>query len=201
MKLIGITGPTGAGKSIICKYFEELNIPFIDADSVYHNMLTPPSECLDAIRAAFGDAIFSPDGRLDRAKLGAIVFSCPEMLDKLNRTVLKRVLCELRRLISDYRRRGFDTVVIDAPTLIESGFHKECTAVIAVLATPEHRTVRIKERDCLTDQSAKQRISAQKSDDFYREHSDFTIINDGDLDTLRSQVYSILPRLGIDVKA
>ncbi len=200
MKLIGITGPTGAGKSIICDRLQELGIPCIDADRVYHNMLLPPSECLDAIRASFGSDIFSPDGKLDRAELAAIVFADPKKLELLNRTVLGHVLCEIRLRISEYRRRGFDTVVVDAPTLIESGFNKECTAVIAVLAPEEHRLVRIKERDSLTEEKALSRIRAQKSDDFYKENADVVIFNDGDLSALVHKTDDILEKLNVDVK-
>lgn len=198
MRIIGITGPTGAGKSLLCRYIEEKNIPCIDADRVYHAMLLPPSECLDAIRRAFGDRVFGPDGKLDRAKLGALVFSSPEKLDLLNRTVLGKVLDEIRRLISDYRRRGFDTVAVDAPTLIESGFHKECSTVISVLAPSEQRLSRIKERDHLSDEKAEMRINAQKSDSFYRASSDHVLFNDGDTEKLRKDAEELLRTIGID---
>ncbi len=200
MKIIGITGPTGAGKSLVCKYFEELGIPCIDADRVYHNLLIPPSDCLDAIRASFGDVVFSCDGKLDRASLATVVFSNPQKLDLLNRTVLGKVLCELRLIIADYRRRGFDTVIVDAPTLIESGFHKECSAVISVLSPKENRLSRIKERDSLSDEKASERINAQKSDDFYKENSSLVIINDKDEKALRASIKKILPQLGITKK-
>ncbi len=195
MKIIGITGPTGAGKSLVCKHFEELNIPTIDADRVYHSMLLPPSECLDAIRRSFGDGVFTPDGKLDRARLASIVFANPKKLDLLNKTVLGRVLTELRLIIADYRRRGFDAVVVDAPTLIESGFYKECTAVISVLAPKEDRLARIIERDCLEETAAKQRINAQKSDDFYREHSDYMIFNDKNSEALKAALDGIADKL------
>ena len=197
MKIIGITGPTGAGKSLFCHYLAERDIPCIDADNVYHSMLIPPSECLDALRRAFGDSIFASDGRLDRAKLGAIVFNSPQKLELLNKTVLGRVLCQIRAMISDYRRRGFDTVAIDAPTLIESGFHKECTCVVSVLASPSVRKERIIQRDMLSEEKAELRIKAQKSDDFYRASSDFVLINDNDPEEFKKQVNSLLAKLKI----
>ncbi len=197
MRIIGITGPTGAGKSLICNYLKELNIPCIDADSVYHELLLPPSDCLDAIRAAFGGDIFSSDGKLDRAKLALIVFNDPKKLDLLNRTVLGKVLCEIRLIISDYRRKGFDTVAVDAPTLIESGFHKECSIVISILAPEEDRMKRIIERDSLSDQKAMERIKAQKSNEFYKENSDCVIINDGDLEALKNSLLNVLKQIKI----
>ena len=68
MRIIGITGPTGAGKSVLSSYLREKGIPVIDADKVYHSLLVPPSECLDALRRAFGDGIFKGE-ELDRRAL------------------------------------------------------------------------------------------------------------------------------------
>ncbi len=183
MKIIGITGPSGAGKSALRKIFEEKSIPYIDADSVYHALLIPPSDCLSAIRQSFGDGVFSPDGKLDRPALAQIVFSSPENLNLLNKTVLRHVVSKLREMCADYKRRGKDFVAVDAPTLIESGFHHDCDIVISVLAPKEARLCRIRERDCLSDEAAQKRTSAQKSDEFYREHSDYIILNDTDMES------------------
>ncbi len=192
MKIIGITGPSGAGKSLLCRSLIEKNIPCIDADRVYHSLLLPPSECLDAIRRAFGDEVFSDDGTLDRAALAAIVFGDKERLELLNKNVLGHVLVEIRRMISDYRRRGYGIVAVDAPTLIESGFNKECTAVISVLAPESVRLVRIMQRDSLTEEKARMRIRAQKNDEFYREHSDIILENDGSVQMLKAKIAALL---------
>ena len=197
MNVIGITGPTGSGKSLVCSFLAEHNIPCIDADEVYHKMLLPPSECLDSIRAAFGNEIFLPDGNLDRAALAEIVFKDSKKLELLNKTVLDKVLAEIRTIISGYEQNGFATVAVDAPTLIESGFHKECSTVISVLAPREQRLLRIIERDSLTEQKADARINAQKSDSFYTESSDYVIINDADSQKLKDQLFDILKKLGI----
>ncbi len=192
MRIIGITGPSGAGKSLLCRSFIERDIPCIDADRVYHSLLLPPSECLDAIRRAFGDEVFSDDGGLDRAALGAIVFRDKEKLELLNKTVLGHVLVEIRRMIADYRRRGYGVVAVDAPTLIESGFNRACTVVISVLAPENVRLARIMERDSLTEEKARMRIKAQKSDEFYKAHSDIVLENDGSVQKLRSKITDLL---------
>ena len=195
MKIIGITGPTGAGKSILRDWFEMNNIPCIDADDVYHKMLIPPSECLDALRQEFGDGIFAPDGTLDRAKLGAIVFSSPEKLELLNRTVLDKVLCRIRSLISEHKKNGYDSVAVDAPTLIESGFNTECSIVISILAPKQVRKQRIMERDSLSLDKAELRVNAQKDDEFYRDHSDVVIVNDKGRDHLEKEISSALAKI------
>lgn len=198
MNIIGVTGPTGAGKSLLCHYLREAGIPCIDADRVYHSMLVPPSECLDALRVAFGEEIFATDGGLDRQRLGAIVFSSKEKLQLLNDTVLPRVLDTINKIISDYQDQGFTTVVLDAPTLIESGFHKECTYVISVLASADTRLERITQRDELSSETAELRIKAQKNDQFYIEHSNFILHNDGDPERFKSEIIALISELGLN---
>ena len=197
MNIIGITGPTGAGKSLLTSYLREKGIPTIDADGVYHSMLIPPSKCLDALRSAFGDGIFCADGSLDRGKLGTLVFNSQEKLELLNGTVLQNVICEIRHIIADLCKGGADTVAIDAPTLIESGFHRECTAVISVLAPTSLRLERIIERDGISKESARLRVKAQKSDSFYIENSDFVLTNDGDTEKFENEVSRLFEKLDL----
>jgi dephospho-CoA kinase len=126
IKKIGITGPSGSGKSLLCERLKKENIVCIDADALYHSMLIPPSRCLNAIADVFGEDIISSDGTLDRGILAAKVFSDASSLQKLNDTVLPIVISEIRNIISRLEAEGHTLVVIDAPTLIESNFHKEC---------------------------------------------------------------------------
>ena len=198
MKLLGITGPTGAGKSLLCQELSK-HIPVIDADEVYHSLLIPPSECLNALRHAFGDTVFLHDGTLDRTALATVVFSDEEKLALLNQTVLDFVLQKIRSMIADFEQAGALAVAVDAPTLIESGFHKECDAVLSVLASPEVRLSRIIARDAISEEKAALRIAAQKDDDFYRAHSDVVLVNDGDADALISHAAEFLATLGIEL--
>lgn len=192
MRIIGITGPTGAGKSLLCSELEKNNIPTVDADSVYHSLLVPPSECLDALRREFGDGVFAPDGTLDRKALGKIVFSDRGKLALLNSTVLSIVIAKIREIIADHAAKGGEVIAIDAPTLIESGFSAECDTVISVLAPKELRIARIVERDRITHEEAQRRVNAQKSDDFYIAHSDLLLINDKDAELFLDEVRDIL---------
>lgn len=181
MTILGITGPTGAGKSLFSEYLTQQQIPVIDADAVYHRLLVPPSPCLTALRQAFGEAVFKSDGTLDRPALSQIVFHNAEQLALLNHTVLGFVLDEIRKQIAQAERDGKTSLIaVDAPTLIESRFHQECSFVISVLAPAELRTVRIMERDHLSREAAEARVRAQKDDAFYQAHSDFVLTNDGD---------------------
>ena len=195
MKIIGITGPSGSGKSVLCRFLSENGVFCIDADEVYHSLLVPPSECFDAIRRAFGDGVFGADGGLDRAALASLVFNDAQKLELLNSTVLEYVLAKIREIIADYREQGAKTVAVDAPTLIESGFDKECDIVVSVIAPPEERKERIIERDTISEQRASERIKAQKSDEFYITHSDVVLQNDGTTEQLKRAVESLLGRL------
>ena len=196
MKIIGVTGPSGSGKTVLTKYFDSIGIPTVDADRVYHSLLIPPSICLNAIREKFGNAVFLSNGNLDRVALGAIVFNDPEKLKLLNSTVLCIVLDKIRELISAFEANHFSAVIIDAPTLIESGFDKECDTVISVIAPKEDRIVRISERDHISEEKATERVKAQMNDEFYKINSDFVLFNDGSEDDFLTKVKNLSIDLG-----
>jgi dephospho-CoA kinase len=195
MKIIGITGPSGSGKSLLCRSLEKNRIFCIDADKVYHSLLIPPSECLDAIKVAFGESVFAYDGTLDRAALGAVVFGDEKKLELLNKTVLSRVIARIREIIAEHADIGEEIVAVDAPTLIESGFDKECDIVVSVIAPTDARKKRIIERDAISEQRAQARIGAQKSDAFYREHSDMVIENSGTLEQFEQKISDFMAQL------
>ena len=195
MHVYGITGPSGSGKSLLSQYMTKNGVAHIDADRVYHELLIPPSEVLDALRVAFGDKILAADGTLDRAALSAIVFNDKEKLALLNKTVLEFVLIEIRQRIKALEKSGYSAVAVDAPTLIESGFHKECDTVISVLSPKALRIERIMARDGLSREKATERTNAQKPDEFYEEHSDIILMNDGDVDAFFARISTSLPEL------
>ena len=195
MHVYGITGPSGSGKSILSQYMTKSGVSHIDADKVYHDLLVPPSRVLDALKTAFGDTILNADGTLDRKALSAIVFNDKDKLALLNKTVLAFVLEEIRSMIKALEKEGFSAVAVDAPTLIESGFHKECDTVISVLSPKELRIERIMARDGLSREKATERTNAQKTDEFYEEHSDIILMNDGDVEAFFERISTALPEL------
>ena len=184
---IGLTGPSGAGKGEVSRLLSSAGVFHIDCDKVYHSLLVPGSECTVSLSEYFGD-ILDSDGAVDRKKLSSIVFSDEYKLAALNSITHKFVLDECRRIIEDCAGRGISAVVIDAPTLIESGFDRECDVILAVTAPHELRKERIKQRDGLTDKEADKRLSAQQSDEFYTEKADFVIVNDSDINKLSRSV-------------
>ena len=191
MKIIGITGPSGSGKSILGNFLANRDIPVINADELYHSLLIPPSRCLDKIRDSFGDEVFNSDGTLNRPALSHVVFADKSKLELLNSSVLSIVIEEAEKLIDEFARSGKKIVAMDAPTLIESGFDKKCDLVISVISDPSTRAKRIAERDNISDSDAAERIGAQQNDDFYKKHSDVVIINDEDLASFLKQAEKI----------
>ena len=195
MKTVGITGPTGAGKSLLSEYMREAGIPVIDADALYHSMLIPPSPCLDALRAAFGDGVFNGDGTLDRKRLADIVFHSEEKLELLNKTVLGIVLEHSRVILRGYEAEGYAVAAIDAPTLIESGFYRECDTVVSVICDPLIRIERIMERDGIDREAAESRVRGQKDNRFYTDRSDVVITNDRDTEEFYRSAQELILRL------
>ena len=195
INIIGITGPSGAGKSLICEYIAKKNIPVIDADAVYHSLLTKDSPCTSALANEFGSKIIAPDGTPDRKKLGAIVFSSEKKLQRLNTIVLHFVIDKIDEMIKELSTKGEKNVVVDAPTLIESGFGARCNYIVSVLAPRNDRIARICARDGITKESAVLRTDAQKSDSFYTDNSHHVLYNDGDVDALYNKTYILFKQI------
>ena len=196
MKIIGLTGPSGSGKSELCACLAKFGIPNINADKIYHQLLTPPSPCLDDIAAHFGKGVISSDGTLDRKKLAAIVFSPDgkENLATLNRITHSYVIRRMRELIETYSS-SFSVVIADVPLLFESEFYRECAINVSVIADRAIRIDRIMKRDSLDYASAAARVNAQKSDSFYTSQSDITVYNNSDMDTLEAQARKIFEEI------
>ena len=200
MKVIGLTGPSGSGKTLFCRLAESFGVRSINADEVYHQLLVPPSPCLDEIVSAFGNNILNTDGRLDRQKLGGIVFSDSERLSRLNEITHKFVKSEFRIIIHDMMLQNEKAVIVDAPTLFESGFDKECDVTLCLLSDINSRRQRIIDRDGISGERAEKRISAQHEDSFYISRSDYVIKNNGSEEDLKNNITSFLQSINVITK-
>ena len=172
--VIGITGPTGAGKTSALRALERLGGLVLDCDAIYHQLLRTDTALRAAITGAFGP-VFGPDGTLDRQKLGTVVFADPAALDRLNAIIYERLPRELLRRIDD---TDAPLVGIDAINLVESGLARLCRRTVAVLAPAETRVHRIMARDGIPEDYARLRVQAQKPDEFYRAHCTDVLVND-----------------------
>lgn len=197
MKVIGLCGGSGSGKSCVTRIFSELGFSYINTDSVYHDLISQKSECLDALISEFGANILSDFGVVDRKKLANIVFAenAADKLKRLNEISHFYVLKKTREIISSLDSLRFPGVIVDAPLLFESQFHKECDAVIAVIADVNLRIKRITERDGISEEEAKRRISVQMTDGFLIENADYVIRNSSDYSELEKQVVDLAEKI------
>ena len=197
MLVIGLTGPTGAGKGVVSDVFAAHGIPVINADDVYHALLIPPSACLNELVYTFGPQILAPGGTLDRRALGELVFSDEQALTQLNQITHAYVMAAIRKKLDDYRRDGMLAAVLDAPQLFEAGANKDCNIIVSVLADKETRVERIVRRDGIEHDAALRRMASQKSDEFFRTHSDYIIENNDGTNNVLPAVRRILEETGV----
>lgn len=190
MKILGLTGGSGTGKSAACTAFARLGCGVIDADATYRTLCDTCEPMLKEIQNVFGD-VFSTDGKLDRKKLGVIVFADAQKLQQLNAITHPYIRQAARDAFAAYSKRGCLLCIYDAPVLFEGQMETLCDKTCAVLAARNTRIARIVARDAITEEYAALRIDAQKDDAFYRERCDYIVQNDADLDTLYTQVRKI----------
>lgn len=192
MKIIGITGQSGAGKSTVCGLLEKHGIPCINTDKIYHSMLCKNSPLVCELVRAFGIEITDWQGGIYRPALAKIVFSSKESLEKLNTIAHFHILARSREMIEEYRLNGFDTVAVDASQLFESGFDKECDVTLAVTGEREALIKRITERDGISRESAEKRLKNQYSEEYFKEKCTYVIDNRFDFDALEASVKNIV---------
>ena len=175
MKVIGITGPTGAGKTTALRAIESLGGVVFDCDRVYGELLETSEELLDAIGQRFPGTV--RDGRLDRRALAAVVFKSPGELQALNRITHSRVAAELYGRLERARESGAALAAIDAISLFESGISGFCDDTVFVTAPRETRVRRIMLRDGIDENYAEARVNAQKPDEYFEKRCAHRLVN------------------------
>ncbi len=167
IRVIGLTGPTGSGKSTAAKVWKLRGAAIIDTDQLAREVVKPGSACLNMLAETFSTEILLPDGQLNRAELAKRAFSSPENTQKLNSITHPCILELAKQQMERAAERGHSVAVVDAPLLFESGFDALCEEVVTVIATPLKRLKRICKRDNITEEQAQARIDAQQPDTFY----------------------------------
>lgn len=173
--IVGLTGPSGAGKSTVSQVMRENGWTVIDADALSRKATAPGSSCVMQLCRAFGKDIRMPDGGINRQMLAKRAFSSREKTGLLNSIVHPWVFLRTLELVNNYRSRRLTHFVFDAPLLFESNADVMCDYVISVIAPESVRLQRIMQRDRLTEEQARLRLSAQYDDDFYISRSDRVI--------------------------
>jgi dephospho-CoA kinase len=190
---IGLTGPSGSGKSYVANLFSKYGIPSIDTDKLVHKLYLPNTLCQKELLESFGEKIISENGPVDRKKLASIVFSDPQKLNLLNRIVHKYVFQEIQNQVEQLPD-SIKNVLIDAPQLFESGIDQKCAFTIAVLADYNTRLSRISVRDKISNEAIQSRFCNQHTDDFFIQNCDFVIYNNPN-DSLEKQIKEIVNKI------
>jgi dephospho-CoA kinase len=196
MKKVGLTGSIAVGKSFVCSVFRELGCAVLDADQVARDVVEPGTKGLELVVEAFGKSVLLPDGRLDRVKLGSIVFADEEKRLLLNSIVHPLVFEAQELWVREREAEDPDGIaIIDAALMIESGGYRRFDKLIVVWCEPELQLQRLMARDDLSLADAQKRIAAQMSQEEKKSYADFLIDTSKDHDNTRRQVADVFKQL------
>ena len=193
MKVIGLTGGIGTGKSTVSAYLKQKNIPVIDADQISREITAPCSPVLEDIRALLGDEVFHEDGTMDRQKVASIIFRDREILAAYEALTTAEAVRRCMAEIENCRQQGiYDMAVLDAPLLFECGLQEQTDEDWVVDADLEVRISRVMKRDGISRQAIMDRIERQMSSEEKRKLADFVLDNSGGLEELHVQIDALL---------
>lgn len=190
MKIIGVTGGVGAGKSQVLQYIrEKYNCIIVLADQVGFEVEQKGEDCYQKIVEAFGDDILDSQGNLDRNKLSTVVFSDEEKTKKINSIIHPAVIARIKEKEADAREKGnTDFFFIEAALLIECGFNSYVDEMWYIYADIDVRRERLRQARGYSDDRINSIIAAQLSEDEFRAGSDFVIDNSGTLEQTYEQI-------------
>ena len=193
MRVIGLTGGIGTGKSLVAHMLGELGAEIIDADRIAHEAYTPHTPVWKEVVEAFGEDILQPSGEIDRKRLGSIVFSDPNELARLNSIMHPRMAEMIHQKVQKLEGDGADTVVVEAAVLVEAGWDKlPWVDEVWVTKSDEEQVVqRIKERNNLPDEEIRKRIGSQLPFEERSRNAQVVVDNSGAIDDLKQAVESI----------
>lgn len=197
MKIIGLSGQSGAGKTTALEVLKKSGATVCDCDKVSREVMRKNTPCTKEIISVFGEDIVLKDGEIDRRKLGEVVFSDKVKLDKLTEITHRYIKAHIFDLITEAKDRGDDTFIIDAPLLFESGLDKICDATLAITAPVETRIERIIQRDGISRELAEKRIAAQLPEEELEKLATEVIVNNKTLFDLEKAVTEFAMRKGI----
>ena len=195
MLRLGLTGGIACGKSAVAAMLRELGFQVLDADALAHKLIEPGQSAYDEVLREFGPSIADSSGRIDRGKLGAIVFNDRARLDRLNAIVHPRVAEVIERQFDEWQRGGVrDAAFVEAALLIESGIHKKLDGLVVAWCTPDQQLARLLARGH-SEAEARRRIAAQLSVEEKLRFATEKIDCSGPLENTRRQVVALAAKL------
>lgn len=177
MKIIGLTGLTGAGKSTVAQKLMAYGCYHIDADRVARDVINNNENVKNKLKERFGDDVVNTDGTTNRPVLASRAFADEQSTNDLNAITHPAVTGEIKSIIKDMKEVGYRGIIIDAIALFESGEDALCDFTVAVVAPEDIRLERIMKRDNITKEKALERINAQKDESFFTSKADFVLWN------------------------
>ena len=195
MKLIGLTGGIGSGKSTVATLCRERGWRVVDADGIARDVVTPGRPALAELAAAFGEDILLADGSLNRKELARRAFVDKEHTELLNSITHPRIQAETQRQFDEAREEGYDFAVYDMPLLVDNGLDKDMDYVIVVDVAVEERVRRLVTSRGLEEDDARRRIAAQVTDEVRLAAATHVIDNNGTLEQLRARAAEVMNRI------
>ncbi len=197
MRVIGLTGSIGTGKSQVSRILRELGAPVIDADALTHDLQQRGQALWQAVRRHYGWSILGPNGQILRRKLGRRIFRDPAQRQDLNGLVHPVVRQHIAQRVAELSQQGYPVVVLDIPLLIEGHWHEVVDEIWVVYAPMHLQLQRVIRRDRLGEAEALRRIRSQMPIDEKIRYADHIIDNQGSLDLLTEQVTRLWHNLNI----
>ena len=188
MKVIGLTGGIGSGKSTVSKFMAELGTAILDSDKVGHEAFKPGTEAWREVVATFGQEILTTSNEINRKKLAKLVFGQPESLARLNQIMHPRMYNMVKAQLEEYRRQMVIIVVLETPLLLEAGWTPLVDEVWVTVASESTVIRRLKERTGFSESESLARIRTQLPAGERIKRADVVINNDGNLDELKAKV-------------
>ena len=197
MKIIGVTGISGSGKTTVTRQLAKLGGFTVETDPLVHMLMGKGQQAYNEIVAAFGTGILDEEGAIHRPTLGRLVFEDKEKLARLEGILHPKVAAETANMIAEAEKTGeYKFAIIDAPLLIEAGMHKSCDSCWLVTASHETKLARIIARDGITRPAAEKRLASRAGDEALKPHADVIIENNGEtLADLNEKVTAALERV------
>jgi len=196
MLKVGLTGGIAIGKSFVAKVLIDQGCKVFDADQIAREVVKPGAEGYRKVIAAFGTGILAPDGTIDRAKLGQIVFADESKRKRLNAILHPIIIAEQDWLLAEVEAEDHDAIaVVDAPLMIESGSYKRFHKIIVVYCDRETQIDRLMRRNKFTREEAEARLAAQMPAEEKRKYADFEVDTTGDFETTRQKVIEVYKKL------
>ena len=192
MITIGITGGVGAGKSTVLDFLEEKYQAYVmKADEIGHLVMEPGQVCYEPVIALFGKQVIKNDKTIDRRQISDVVFSHPELLEKLNQIIHPAVKQYIKEQLEIKKQQGQKVCVVEAALLLEDHYQEFCDTIWYIHTDEEIRIQRLMENRGYTREKSASIIASQAPESFFRENADYVVVNNGNFAQTRQQIEDI----------